>query len=97
MKSGDLRPAYSLCQRLHGVPSVENDMSIFHGIMKIVVGQGYLVPFDANSSALGKKMPVGHFQDSSTTSPFRSCGQLALGVKIFEQSVGKEAKITNNF
>ena len=77
-KSGDLRPAYSLCQRLHGVPSVENDMSIFHGIMKIVVGQEYLVPFDANSSAFGKKMPVGHFQDSSTTSPFCSCGQLAL-------------------
>ena len=33
-KSGDLRPAKSLCQCLHGVPSVEDNMSITHDIMK---------------------------------------------------------------
>ena len=75
-KSGDLKPANSLCQCLHGVHSVENNMNIIHDIMKTSMRKR--VPFDANSSAFGKKMPVGHFQDSSTTSPFCSCGQLAL-------------------
>ena len=36
-KSEDLRPANSLCQRLHGIPSVEDNMSIIHDIMKTFV------------------------------------------------------------